>query len=146
MSTGLSASLPSRPQEARAAAALVAIAAWTIAVPYVGRAIGLVVAVPARVEVVDHVIPGVVVLAAGLYLHRIARRHALAGERFALLLAGVCFLAGFWVLVTHLPLIGDAATADQPWDAALWHSITGVPLAGVALWCVLLATPKTWAG
>ena len=139
----MAGSLASRPLEARAAAALVAIAAWTIAVPYVGRAIGLVVAVPARVEFVDHVVPGLVVVAAGVYLHRLARRRALAGERFALLAAGVSFMAGFWVLVTHLPLIGDAATADQPWDAAIWHSITGLPLAGVALWCVLLAIPKT---
>jgi hypothetical protein len=143
MSTELSGSLAARPLEARATAALVAIAAWTITVPYLGRAIGLVVPVAARVEFVDHVIPGAIVVVAGLYLHRLARRRALADERLALPAAGVSFLAGFWVLVTHLPLLGDAADAQVGWDAAIWHSITGLPLAGVALWCVLMATPKT---
>ena len=143
MSTELSGSLAARPREARAAAALVAIAAWTIAVPYLGRAIGLVVPVSGRVEFVDHVVPGAIVVAAGLYLLALARRRALADERFALPAAGVCFLAGFWVLVTHLPLLGDAADAQVAWDAAIWHSITGLPMAGVALWCVLLTVPRT---
>jgi len=134
--------LASRPAEVRAAAALAAIAAWTIVVPYLGKALGLVVPVAGIVEVVDHVIPGALVLACALYLHRVARRGALASERFALLAGGACFIAGFWVLVTHLPLFGDAQNGEVGWDAAIWHSVAALPMVGVAFWCVLRATPK----
>lgn len=133
--------LTSRPLEVRGAAALAAIGAWTALVPYLGEALGLEVPVRAALEFVDHVVPGAVVLAAGLYLHRAARRGALSGERFALPAAGVCFLAGFWVLVTHLPLIGDAADARVQWAAAIWHSVAALPIVAVAAWCVLRAAP-----
>jgi len=138
MSTNLP--LASRPAEVRSAATLAAIGAWTIIVPYLGDALGLGVTVPPRVEVVDHTVPGVLVVATGLYLHRLARRQTLAGQRFALPAAGVCFLAGFWVLVTHIPLLGDAATADQPWGPAIWHSIAALPVVGVGFWCALRAS------
>ena len=143
MTTQPATALASRPDEVRVAAALVAIGAWTIVVPYLGRALGLDVKVPARVEVVDHVIPGAIVMLGGLYLLRAARRGALGGDPFALLAAGACFLCGFWVLVTHLPLVGDAADARIGWDAAIWHSIAALPVVGLALWCVLRATPRT---
>lgn len=143
MSMNLPLPLASRPEEVRGAAMLAAIGAWTILVPYLGHAIGLAVAVPARVEVVDHVVPGAIVVAAGVYLHRLARRQALSSQRLALPAAGACFLAGFWVLATHVPLVSDAATAEQPWDAAIWHSIAALPLVGVAVWCALRATSGT---
>lgn len=127
--------------EARAAAALAAIGAWTVIVPYLGRALDLTVDVAWRVEVVDHVIPGAVTaIAAGLLL-TIVRREPMAGNRMAMLASGVCFLAGFWVLATHVPLLADAAGDDQPWDAAIWHSAASLPLVGLALWCVLRSTP-----
>lgn len=131
----------SQPVEARLTAILAAIGAWTIVVPYLGKALDLAVRVPARVEFVDHVVPGAIVVATGLYLTVLARRRALTGDRFALLASGLAFLAGFWVLSTHAPLIADAARSDQqPWDAAIWHSIAAVPIVALALWCVLRAT------
>jgi len=141
MSTDAALSYPSRPDEVRATAALAAIGAWTIIVPYLAVLLGLEVDVAAIIEVVDHVIPGLVVVATGLYLRACARRRALASHRPALLASGVAFLAGFWVLATHAPLIGDAALSDQPWDAAIWHSIAALPIVVLACWCVIRSTP-----
>lgn len=131
----------SRPAEVRLTAFLAAIGAWNIVVPYLGKALGLEVKVASRVEVVDHVLPGAIVAAAGLYLFSRARRHGLAGDSFALIASGVGFLAGFWVFATHVPLIADAARSDrQPWDAAIWHSIAALPIVAIALWAVLRST------
>jgi hypothetical protein len=132
----------SRPSEVRVATWLAAIAAWTIAVPYIADPLGLTVPVRGIVEVVDHVIPGVLTVAAALYLRALAQRGPLAGQRLSLPVAGLAFLAGFWVLATHLPLVLDAARTDQPWDAAIFHSITGLPVAALAAWCVLRSAPE----
>jgi hypothetical protein len=141
MSTDSSRALASSPAEARAAATLAAIGAWTVVVPYLGRALGLDVNVSAIVEVVDHVIPGLLVVAAALYLRRLARRRRLAGQPAALLGSGLAFLAGFWVFATHVPLLADASRSDLPWEAAIWHSIAGLPVAGLACWFVVRSIP-----
>lgn len=127
--------------EVRVTTLLAAIAAWTIVVPYLGEALGLSVPVRGIVEVVDHVVPGAIAASAALLLRARALSGPLAGHRSALPIAGAAFLAGFWVLATHLPLLVDAARTDQPWDAAIWHSITGLPVAALAAWCVLRSLP-----
>jgi len=129
-------------RESQRAALLAGIGAWTAIVPYLGELIGLVVKVPARVEVVDHVIPGLLVVAAALYLRRLAGRRPLAGAGAALLAAGVSFLAGFWVLATHLPLLQDASEELVSWEAAIWHSIAALPIVGLACWFVLRSIPE----
>lgn len=121
---------------------LAGIGAWTVVVPYLASALGLAVKVPARVEFVDHVVPGVVIAAAGLYLYRLARGRSLSGERYALLAAGATFLAGFWVLATHLPLVQDAAQERISWEAAIWHSISALPILALAFWLVLRSIPE----
>ena len=141
MSSNPSLALTARPAEARAAAVLAAIGAWTVVVPYLGRALGLDVNVAARVEIVDHVVPGLLVFAAALVLRRLALRGRLAGRPAALFAAGAAFLAGFWVFATHVPLLADASRSDLPWEAAIWHSITGVPVVGLACWFVLRSIP-----
>ncbi len=131
----------SRSTEAQRCLALAAIGAWTVVVPYVAKLLGLEVNVPASVEIADHVVPGLIVAAAGAYLVTIARRGALAADRLAMLAAGVCFLAGFWVLATHLPLVGDASRSDVSWEAAIWHSISALPMLILAAWCVVRSIP-----
>ena len=126
----------------RLATTLAFIGAWTAIVAYAGRALGLVVDVPARVEFVDHVVPGACVVAAALYLRATARRRAFSRDRFALLASGVAFLAGFWELATHAPLIVDASRARVSWDAAIWHSAGAVPVVAVACWCILRSIPE----
>jgi|GEM_PF-2467571 len=141
MSSNPSLPLASRPREAQRATLLAAIGAWTAVVPYIGNALGLDVNVKARVEVVDHVVPGVIVVVAALCLRALAARRPLAGEARALFAAGVSFLAGFWVFATHVPLVSDAANSRLPWDAAIWHSIAALPVVALACWFVLRSIP-----
>lgn len=142
MSSSAPLAIASQPREAQRAILLAVIGAWTAIVPYLGKALGLVVNVPARVEFVDHVVPGVVIVAAALYLHRLARRRPLTGERHALLAAGATFLAGFWVLATHVPLLQDATQETVSWEAAIWHSISALPILALACWFVLRSIPE----
>ncbi len=116
--------------------ALAALGAWTILVPYLGRAIRLVVDVASSVEIVDHVIPGTVVAAIGAYLAISARRNTLSGLRRPLG-GGICFLAGFWVLATHVPLVAQAVRGKAPWDSTIWHASTALPIVALSLWTVL---------
>lgn len=141
MGSETSGALAARPREARWAAILAAIGAWTAIVPYLGKPLGLVVNVPWRVEFADHVVPGAIIVATGLYLHKRAERGAPAGERNALFAAGLCFLAGFWVLATHVPLLQDASEELVSWEAAIWHSIAAVAIVVVAGWFLMRSIP-----
>ena len=141
MSSSTRISVMSRPDEVRWTGVLAALAAWTIVVPFLGRAIGLVVDVATRVEIVDHVVPGAIATLAALYLNRVARRGPLAAERFALLASGVCVPGRLLGARRRIcPLLVDAADAEQSWSAAIWHSITAVPIVGLAFLCVLRST------
>jgi hypothetical protein len=141
MTPNPSLAVAGHPREAQRAAILAAVGAWTVVVPYLGKALGLVVDVPGRVEVADHVVPGTCIVAAALLLRGLARGRGLRGEARALLASGVCFLAGIWVLATHVPLLADAAGEAVPWDAAIWHSIAALPIVGLACWFVLRSIP-----
>ncbi len=127
--------------EVRRALALAVLGAWTIVVPYLDAAFGLEVDVAQRVEVVDHVIPGAVAAVVGATLALLGRGKALAGRPAAVVGGGVSALAGFWVLATHAPLVGDAARADEAWGAALWHVSTALPLLVVSVWVALAPGP-----
>jgi len=132
---------PPRSAEIKGTATLAAIGLWTITVPYIGELLGLTVDVAPIVEVVDHVIPGALVIAAALYLRSRARRGPMSRDSTALLAAGVAFLAGFWILATHVPLVGDASEGLVTWPAAIWHSIASLPILGLACWCVARSIP-----
>jgi len=121
MSDGFAAT-PSGGQTRRLQVVLAALGAWTIVVPYAARPLGLEVDVASTIEVVDHVLPGVLVVLLGAWL---ARRSGGGPPAIGVLVAsGVCALAGVWVLATHVPLLADAAAGREPWGAALWHSAT----------------------
>jgi hypothetical protein len=139
---GAAPTVAPRPIEARRAAALAAIGGWTAVVPYLGRALGLEVDVPARVEVIDHVVPGAIVAAIGTGVALLARSRPVAGRLPALLGGGVCFLAGFWVLATHVPLVVDAVRGDESWGAALWHASTAPPIVALSMWLALEPGPQ----
>lgn len=116
--------------------ALAALGAWTIILPYLGRAIGLVVDVASKVEIVDHVIPGVLVATIGSYLAINAHRKAPPG--LSRTIGGaICFLAGFWIFATHVPLVADAADGRAAWGATVWHASTALPIVGLSLWILL---------
>ncbi len=98
--------------------------------PYVGPALGLELNVAAKVEVVDHVVPGALIVVCGGLAALLARR--VAGEQL-LALAGLCFLAGVWQAATHAPLVLDGGSPAAPWGSVLLHSTAGPVIAALAL-------------
>jgi len=129
-------SQPAHRTEVIRAGVLAALGAWTIVVPYLGHVIGLEVDVASKVEVIDHVVPGVLIAVIAGALAVRARSGRTAGTA-DLLGAGACFLAGFWVLATHVPLLIDAGQGQQGWGTALWHFSTSLPIVLVAMWIFL---------
>ncbi len=113
------------------------LGAWTVAVPYVGPPLGLELDVAGRLEVIDHVVPGIVIVPlAGLML-ALARRGLLGGLR-SLTAACTIALASLWVTATHFPLLADAGRGLAPWGAAIFHSTPGLVLLAFSLWLVAI--------
>ena len=118
---------------------LAALAAWAMSVPWLARAVGAELDVTTRLEVIDHVVPGAVVLACcGALLHPSAS--AALGGVYRLGLAGTACLAGFWITATHAGLLPEAIDGVSPWVAALLHFSAGPPITAWSLW-MLLADP-----
>jgi hypothetical protein len=120
--------------QARWAIALAALAAWAMAVPWLAAAVGLELEVATRLEIADHVVPGVIMLAAVAVL---AARGGPPGGVVRIGVSGVAFLAGLWITATHVPLIPAAIDGLAPWGAALLHLSAGPPILAVGLWMLL---------
>ena len=123
--------------DARAPLALAALALWASAVPWLGRALDLEVDVPARLEVIDHVIPGAVVLACAALLARVTRRDD-PGDVRRFSACAVAALAGAWITATHVTLVPEALDGVTGWGPALLHLSAGPPIVVLAM--VLLLT------
>ena len=111
----------------RLAALLLAFGAWGTLAPYAGPE----VPVSASVEVVDHVIPGVIVLAVAAF--------AVQRRRFELIPAALALLAGLWMTVSHVPLLAMAARGETPWDGAVWMFAPSVSVLLLAGWTGAIA-------
>jgi hypothetical protein len=123
-------------------AALALLGACSILPPYLGPAIGLDLNVKSSVEVVDHVLPGVlVIVCAGLAALQVRRREAAEDSTLGLMLMGACALAGLWQTVTHAPLVLDAGEPLTPWDSVILHSTPGPLLVALSIW-LFLRTPE----
>jgi hypothetical protein len=96
--------------------------------------------VAASTEVVDHVIPAILVLLCSLVAIAAGRRaKGPGGTRF---LAGMgVLLAGLWMMATHLPLVAEARRGDAPWVATIYHTSAALAVFGLGL---LWAT-VTWS-
>lgn len=104
--------------------ALVIVSAWSILPPYLGPPLGLELDVSSSVEVVDHVLPGLVAVAASGMALALARDGDT--DSFAALGAlGACALAGLWETASHATLLLDAGDPERPWDAVLFHAWPG---------------------
>ncbi len=114
--------------------ALVGLAAWAIAVPWLGEAVGLELDVATRLEIADHVIPGVVMLAAAALL---AARGDPPGSTVWLGVGGVAFLTGLWITATHVSLIPNALEGIAPWGPALLHLSPGPPILLLGVWMLV---------
>lgn len=120
--------------QARWAAALAGLAVWAIAVPWLGEVVGLELDVATRLEIADHVIPGVVTLAGAALL---VTRGGTPGSIIWLGVGAIAFLTGLWITSTHVPLIPDAFDGIAPWAPALLHLSAGPPITGLGLWMLV---------
>jgi len=119
---------------ARWAVTLAALALWAAIVPWLAAAVGLGLDVPTNLEVVDHVVPGVVALAGAALLV------LLGGPRGGVAWLGAAsaaFLGGLWITATHVPLIFDALEGPIPWGTALLHFSPGPPILVLGVWMLL---------
>lgn len=90
-----------------------------------------------RVEIADHLIPGVVVLAA------CAATMALRLRGTKLLVAGMAVaLAGFWMTATHLPLVLQARDGGVAWGSAMYHTLPGLAVLLVGLVWIVRPEPE----
>lgn len=106
--------------------------------PYLGPPLGLALNVAMDVEVVDHVVPGMVVAVCAGVAALLVRRGGSAEASAAVLgLTGACFLAGLWQVSTHVPLVLEGGATETPWDSVILHSSPGPAILGVALWLTL---------
>ena len=117
------------------------LGAWAIAIPYLGPPLGLRLDVPPSVEVVDHVVPGLIVLAASAAMLALQSRGR-SWRTARLVACGLAFLAGFWITSTHVPLAVEAIRGVTPWPPALWHTVAGPPIVALALWMLLGPSPR----
>ena len=115
------------------------VALWATLPQWSGPAINT----SATAEVVDHIVPAVLVVLCSLAAIAVSRRPQGPGAiRF---IAGMgVLLAGLWMIATHFPLVtqtmrGGAAAAS--WAATIYHSASALAVFGLGL---LWAT-VTWS-
>lgn len=102
------------------------IGVWAMMPPFLGM-----LNTAFTVEVVDHQVPSVLVLAATVFV--LLRREQ---SRPVLLTCGfVVLLAGTWMTATHVPLVAQAATGQAPWPGTIVHSTSAVAVLALgAVW------------
>ncbi len=124
-----------RSKELRWETLLGVLGVWSIAVPFAATALGMHLDVTRRLEIADHVVPGLAIAGAAALLI-LAWRRALPNTWMAPTALGIIFLGGLWITATHVPLIIQAADGRvrAPWDASIFHSLWGPPVALVSLW------------
>ena len=110
---------------------------WAVAPNFTGP--GLVLQDPS-VEVIDHVVPGLIVVAASIVALVVAWSAARPWPTL-FLSGGVVTAAGLWMVATHVPLLLQAVQGSAPWSGALYHL---APSAAV-LWLGLAWTARYWS-
>ncbi|HUR17872.1 MAG TPA: hypothetical protein VMZ51_02910 [Acidimicrobiales bacterium] len=111
-------------------------AIWALLPPYSGPDL----ATEMRVEIADHVVPSILLVALSLAsLIRARRLGSPLGSGTFMLLAGLgILLAGFWMVATHLPLVAQARRGDVPGGTAAYHTAPGLAVMVLGLvWTVL---------
>ena len=104
----------------------IVVGLWAVVPPYAGPELAN---LDTRVEVADHVVPGIAMLAVSVAVLALTRRRADPETGSFPLVAGmVVLLAGLWMTATHVPLVNQARRneAGVTWAAAVWHTAPGV--------------------
>jgi hypothetical protein len=117
----------------------IVVAVWATLPKYSGPTL----VTKSSTEVVDHIIPGILVFIASVaaLLAMRGREQAEAagkGPGLAAFVAGlVILLAGFWMVATHVPLVAQAIRGDANWAPAIYHSSAAFAVFGFGLlWTV----------
>ena len=120
----------------RSLIALIVVAAWSMVPPYLGPLVGLELDVPSRLEIIDHIVPGLCAVASASFALSFARRGEFDSIR-ALAALGVCALAGLFQTVSHATLVLDAGGPLQPVGSVVLHATVGPVLLGLSVWLLL---------
>ncbi len=111
-------------------------AVWATLPPYSGPSL----TASRQAEVVDHVVPGAVLMiasAVGLVAARGFRHSAPTMLACGLLVA----LSGVWMTATHVPLVVQAGGGGISWAAVAYHAAPGLAVLALgAVW-----TARTWS-
>ncbi len=112
------------------------MAVWALLPPYTGPELNT----EMRVEIADHVIPGLVVAAVSMTVMLLPRREVPRPEVLSALplVAGfVVLLAGLWMVSTHVGLVAQATRGEIPWSATVYHAAPSVAVLLLGLvWAV----------
>ena len=125
-----------------AVAVLGMLGAVSILPPYVGPAVGLELeGISGTVEVVDHVIPGLTVIAFSVVSLLLLRGGRPSDSLPVLFAMAMCMLAGLWETSSHVPLLLEAGEPGAPWGTVLLHSVLGpiILILSIALLARMLA-------
>ena len=121
--------------------------------PWAGLVIALVALLPPytrdlntemRVEIADHVVPGILMVAVSIAMLVRARRSTPQTGTFPLIAGFAILLAGLWMTATHLPLVNQARARqnDVSYLDAAWHTVPGLVVMVLgAVW-----TAAYWSG
>lgn len=128
----------------RIAESLGALGLWSLIVPSLAPTFGLFPTIPApkrNVDIVEHILPGFVVLATSVGLivfvfgrHETKSHVSSRWVDFAYVAPGVLFLAGFWIVSTHLALVSQALKGQVPWSTTIVHSSAGPAVMALSVW------------
>jgi hypothetical protein len=120
---------------------LAILGAVSILPPYLGPVIGLELqGIDSIVEVVDHVIPGIIIFLAAGACFLLLRSGRMKED--SIVLAGalaICLLAAVWQTSSHIPLVLDGGRPEAPWGAVILHSTIGPIMTVLSLWLVFRA-------
>ena len=106
------------------------VGAWAVIPPYMGPKLN----VAQRVEIADHVVPGLLVIGLSLVALVVGSRPRASAFMY---LAGLgVVLAGLWMTATHAPLVPQVARDQADVVAVLYHSSPGL---------AVLALGAAWA-
>ena len=98
--------------------ALVVFGVLDAVAPYASTALGQPLNTLPLNEVIDHVVPGALVIGVAWFA-LIQGRRSLVGSLLAV-------VAGTWMVATHIPLLVQAGQGLVPLETALLHSIPGM--------------------
>ena len=105
--------------------------------PWAGLVVALVALLPPytrdlntemRVEIADHVVPSILMVAVSVTMLVRARRRTPETGTLPLVAGFAILLAGLWMTATHLPLVNQAREGqnDVSYLDAAWHTVPGL--------------------